>query len=236
MNQDTPLKADCARCVGLCCVAPPFTKGAEFAITKREGVPCPNLSADDRCSIHDRLRPAGFSGCAAYDCFGAGQTVTAQFGGRRVPEMFDIFHETRRRHELLWHLHEAQRYSDDPALQTAIDDVPHRRTVNELLLRVSAQVRGNGGRDLTGLDLAGKDMRRADLRNAMLFNACLIGTDLSHADLRGADLRAADPRGARLQDADLTGALFLTQMQIESALGNKRTKLPKSVTRPTFWR
>lgn len=230
------MRADCSQCVGLCCVAPPFSKGAEFGFTKKEGVACPNLLTDNRCTIHDRLRPAGFSGCAAYDCFGAGQAVTAEYGGVRVPEMFDVFHERRRRHELLWHLHEAQRYADDPALQAAIDDLPHRREVNELLLRVSSRVRGKGGRDLTGLDLAGKDMRREDLHNAMLFNACLIGTDLSHADLRGADLRSADVRGADLRGADLTGALFLTQMQVESARGNKSTKLPKSVSRPTFWR
>src|SRR5215472_18842759 len=64
------LQADCGRCFGLCCVAPAFAASAEFAFGKTAGKPCPNLRADFSCSIHDRLRPSGFGGCAAYDCFG----------------------------------------------------------------------------------------------------------------------------------------------------------------------
>ena len=55
------LRADCARCVALCCVAPEFTASADFAINKPAGQPCPNLRADFGCSVHNRLRPAGFS-------------------------------------------------------------------------------------------------------------------------------------------------------------------------------
>jgi hypothetical protein len=76
------LRADCARCAGLCCVAPAFVASTDFALDKEAGQPCPNLAPDFRCTIHDRLRQAGFPGCAAYDCFGAGQRVTqVTFGG-----------------------------------------------------------------------------------------------------------------------------------------------------------
>src|SRR5205823_14753122 len=111
----TALRADCSRCVGLCCVAPAFAASADFAIDKRAGQPCPDLHADFRCGIHDRLRQGGFPGCAAYDCFGAGQHVTeVTFGGRdwrRTPgiaeRMFAVFGVVRQLHELLWYLTEA---------------------------------------------------------------------------------------------------------------------------------
>ena len=80
------LRADCARCFGLCCVAPVFAASADFAVDKPAGQLCPNLQADFRCVLHDRLRQRGFPGCAAYDCFGAGQQVTpvpARRGDRR---------------------------------------------------------------------------------------------------------------------------------------------------------
>ncbi|HEU4784906.1 MAG TPA: hypothetical protein VFS83_16330, partial [Ktedonobacterales bacterium] len=70
------LRADCARCFALCCVAPTFAVSADFAINKRAGKPCPNLHSDFRCGIHTRLREKGFRGCAVYDCFGAGQKVS----------------------------------------------------------------------------------------------------------------------------------------------------------------
>jgi uncharacterized protein YjbI with pentapeptide repeats len=76
------LRADCERCFGLCCVAPAFSASADFAIDKDAGCPCPNLQADFRCAIHDRLRQRGFAGCTVYDCFGAGQKVAqVTFGG-----------------------------------------------------------------------------------------------------------------------------------------------------------
>ena len=77
------LRADCTRCFALCCVAPAFAASADFALDKPAGQPCPNLQQDLRCGIHAELRPRGFPGCTAYDCFGAGQQVSqVTFGGR----------------------------------------------------------------------------------------------------------------------------------------------------------
>ncbi len=109
------LRADCERCAGLCCVAPAFSASADFAIDKDAGQPCPNLQADFRCAIHNRLRQQGFPGCTVYDCFGAGQKVAqVTFGGqdwRRAPRtanrMFEVFAIMRQLHELLWYLTEA---------------------------------------------------------------------------------------------------------------------------------
>ena len=78
------LQPDCKNCQALCCVAPPFAQSGEFAISKEEGEPCPNLAGDYTCKIHDQLAEKGFSGCVKFDCFGAGQRVlNGQFKGQR---------------------------------------------------------------------------------------------------------------------------------------------------------
>lgn len=83
MNQDPSLRADCARCCGLCCVALAFDRSALFAADKAAGEPCRHLSGEDRCLIHARRAQRGYGGCVGYDCLGAGQLVTQDlFGGR----------------------------------------------------------------------------------------------------------------------------------------------------------
>jgi len=259
------LRADCARCFALCCVAPAFAASTDFAIDKPAGVPCPNLLPDFRCGIHDGLRGRGFSGCAVYDCFGAGQQVAqVTFGGRdwrRAPEtaprMFAVFAVMRQLHELLWYLTEALALpaarpvhaelraaldttegltNGTPDALLALDVAGHRHAVNVLLRRASDLARAGQRRlDRGGADLAGADLRRADLRGASLRGACLIRADLRGADLGLADLTGADLRGADLADADLSGALFVTQSQLDAAHGDAATRLPGSRRRPAHW-
>jgi hypothetical protein len=258
------LRADCSRCVGLCCVAPAFARSADFAIDKPAGVPCPNLAPDDRCGIHDRLRDRGFPGCVVFDCFGAGQHVTqGTFGGhswRESPElaasMFAVLPVMRQLHEILWYLAEAAGLPAAAALATEIDaarlrtetlaagsaaeltvlDVgAHRAAVGELLQRVSDLVRGPGGPDRRGADLMGKDLRRAGLAGASLRGAYLIGADLRGVNLRTADLLGADLRAADVRGTDLSCCLFLTQPQMTAARGDMSTRLPVGLERPAHW-
>lgn len=262
------LRADCANCFGLCCVALTLTRSADFAINKDAGKPCRNLQEDFRCGIHTRLRTEGFAGCTVYDCFGAGQKVSGgTFGGqdwRTAPEsaqqMFRVFPVVRQLHELLWYLTEAaglaparslhgeiRRSLDETDRLTRLDadalsdlDVAaHRDGVAALLGRTSELVRATAprkkkrshrGADLIGARLGGADLRGADLRGA-----CLIAADLAGADLRLADLIGVDFRDADLSGADLTGALFLTQSQLNAAKGNGATRLPSSLGRPAHW-
>jgi uncharacterized protein YjbI with pentapeptide repeats len=227
------LQADCARCAGLCCVAPSFAASADFAVDKPAGRPCRNLRPDFRCAIHADLRERGFPGCAVFDCFGAGQQVTqVSFGGRdwrREPEiatsMFAVFTVMRPLRELLWYLTEAlvlvdagplrdevrgalertERLTDaGPDELAALDATAYRREAGALLVRVSELVRA-GIRDRAP-DRAGADLIGARLRRADLHGACLRGAYLIGADLRGADLRSADLLGADLRAADLRGA------------------------------
>ena len=225
------LRADCGTCVALCCVAPSFTVSADFAIDKPAGVVCPNLAADDRCTIHERLRESGFPGCAAYDCFGAGQRVAT---GARTPELFAAFAAMRRRHELLWYLAEAAELADGAlhgdalaaadALERdaiAVDDVGRLLDRAAELARGGPPASDRAGADLIGRDLRHIDLRAADLRGAYLIRADLRGVDLALADIRSADLRGADLRGARLEHV-----LYLTRSQLGAADCDQATTVP----------
>ncbi|WP_314172464.1 pentapeptide repeat-containing protein [Streptomyces winkii] len=227
------LRADCANCSGLCCVALPFAASADFPVDKDAGQPCPNLQADSRCGIHARLRERGYSGCTVYDCFGAGQKVTWHtFAGhdwRDDPavarRMFDVFPVVRQLHELLLYLTEAESLPAarplHGALRSAREDITrvtygspdelagldvwsYRDRVNALLLRTSELVRA----ELPGRkrNHRGADLAGARLAGADLRGASLRGACAIAADLTGADLRLADLTGADLRDADLSGA------------------------------
>jgi len=263
------LRAECGRCVGLCCVAPLFVASAEFAVTKFAGDPCPNLAADNRCTIHDRLRERGFPGCVTYDCFGAGQRVSSElFPGvdwrtseAAASALFDAFELVRPLHELLWYLEAAialeaalplaQRLAaahaetdalvgrvGAPGAPGRIEVDLHRGAVAGLLREASALARApyaataldRRGADLGEADLRTLDLRGADLRGAEMLGADLRGVDLDLADVTGADLRAADLRGAQL-----SGALFVTGSQLESAIGDHATRIPRDLRRPTHW-
>ena len=229
------LRADCERCFGLCCVVPAFSVSADFAIDKAAGKPCPHLGAGFRCGIHRQLRPRGFPGCAAYDCFGAGQKVAqVTFGGRdwrRDPDtarqMFAAFPVMRQLHELLWYLAEALALPDAGPLHAelgralerterlaggradalvALDVSGFRQQVNALLVRASELARAGLGPQGSRADYRGADLTGADLTGASLRGASLRGARLLGADLTGADLTGADLTGADLRGADLTGA------------------------------
>ena len=259
------LRADCARCVGLCCVALPFTRSAEFAIDKPAGMPCRHLAGGDRCGIHPRLRSEGFAGCVTFDCFGAGQQVVqVTFGGRSWrdgPEvagpMFDAFATLRAVHEMRWYLTDADSRSLDADLAEEVAEAAERLAdtsawpadrlagldvdavrgeVGNLLARASTAIRtGLRGPNLRGRDLAGGDLRQQPLRGADLRGSLLIGADLRGVDLRLADLLGADLRGARLAGADLRDALFLTGPQLAAADGDGATRIPEGRSRPAHW-
>jgi len=128
----------------------------------------------------------------------------------------------------------------------SLDITRYRMPVNELLLETSKQVRNSlilemstvkntkkynyRGIDWIGKKLNGKDLRAVDLRGAYL-----IAADLENSDLRGADFIGADLRDANLSRANLSTSMFLTQMQINSAKGDKETKLPSYLQRPSHW-
>lgn len=182
---------------------------------------------------------------------------------RRAPgtaqRMVEVFPVMRQLHELLWYVTEALAL---PAARPVHDELRRalaridgltrgsaeslagldvnalRGEVNVLLLRAGELARAHlpgrrknhRGADLVGARLSGADLRGASLRGALLVAADLSGADLREADLIGADLRDADLGGA-----DLTGALFLTQAQVNAARGDTATVLPPALSRPAHW-
>ncbi|MER6038096.1 pentapeptide repeat-containing protein [Streptomyces sp. NPDC001835] len=228
------LRGDCAQCFGLCCVALPFTAGADFATDKPAGKPCSNLREDHRCGIHAGLREKGFAGCTVYDCFGAGQKVSRlTFGGQdwrtgsgeRARLMFEVFPVVRQLHELLRYLTEALGMEaarpvhaglrealertelltrGTPEELAGLDVAAHRQEVNVLLLRAGELARAGA---TGGAAQTGKGAKAGKNGKGGKRGAKdRRGADLIGARLRGADLRGASLRGAYLIAADLTGA------------------------------
>ncbi|GBF75095.1 hypothetical protein PA598K_03478 [Paenibacillus sp. 598K] len=359
---------DCERCFGLCCIALPFAKSADFSMNKASGEPCRNLQGDYRCGIHTQLRDRGLRGCTVYDCHGAGQYLSqVTFGGRsplahpeEAAQMYALLPVMQQLHEMLLYLGQAltlpaaaelERELREALAETeartqlsveallALDVAAHRASVGQLLRRVSVRVRsaalqasaGSGGGALRagsaggssraesvdgagrersadgeqrggsadgarrqaagnrpGTDDAGKrgrdagrermsgrgqatehgssgsrrqvaehgnsngrhrrqagralsgdyigaSLRGADLLGADLRGAFMIAADLRDADLRSADLLGADLRDADLRGADLRDSLFLTRLQVRSAKGDARTRLPAGLERPEHW-
>jgi hypothetical protein len=110
-------RADCARCEGLCCVSLPFDRSEAFSFEKAADVPCRYLLRTNRCRVHAELRERGLSGCANYDCYGAGQHITGKFLRRRswrddaafAKLVFEAFRSLKRLHELGALLERAER-------------------------------------------------------------------------------------------------------------------------------
>lgn len=128
---------------------------------------------------------------------------------------------------------------DSPAAQVTGSDIPALRArVGALLSSVSEAHRSPGrssrrlrpGAHLLGADLRGKDLSRFSLRGALL-----IAADLRRARMERTDLLGADLRDARLDDADLRAAIFLTQQQLDGAVGSSRTLLPVGLRHPEHW-
>ncbi|MCM3791404.1 pentapeptide repeat-containing protein [Domibacillus indicus] len=234
-SKKSHLRADCEHCFGLCCVALPYAKSADFAMNKDGGTPCQNLMADFYCGIHQNLRQKGFRGCAVYECFGAGQKVSqVTYKGaswREHPasakEMFDVFPIMQQLHEMLCYVEEALEWKETAPIQQELQeaardiealtqlspqailklDVPvHRARVNELLLRSSAYVRSQARSKKKSKAAGRKDFFGAKLKGADLKGADLRGAHFIAVDLRGADMRLTDLIGADFRDADLRGA------------------------------
>lgn len=270
------LRADCASCFGLCCVAFYFSAIDGFPADKAAGHPCINLQPDFRCGIHKTLTEQGFKGCTTYDCFGAGQKVSeVSFKGQdwrkntqAVRKMFQVFLVMEQLQELLWYLSEAQAIPMtgsfaseisamhgltekltflNPDALISLNVAEHRTKVDALLQKTSEMVRAAAARQnrrnlkkhkktSPRADLMAADLKHTDLYGANLRGALLIAADLRDNELVGTDVIGADFRDADIRGANLAASLFLTQAQVNSAKGDRNTKLPAWLIRPAHWK
>ncbi|MNH98720.1 Pentapeptide repeats (8 copies) [compost metagenome] len=262
------LQSDCVQCFGLCCVALPYAKSADFASNKEGGIPCRNLRPDHRCSIHEHLIDQGFHGCVSYECFGAGQHVSQEiFEGKdwrdhpeQAKEMFEVFPVVQQLFEMLNYINQAldleETHSIHNELQMVydatlslthlhpkeillLDVIAHRVVVNQLLLKTSELIRKDyfqsNRNSKIRKDYLGANLKGANLRGINFRGTLLIAANLRNADLRNVDFIGSDLRDADLSGADLTGSIFLTQAQVNSAKGNKATRLPRNLKVPAHW-
>lgn len=155
------LVSDCASCAALCCVATAFDASEDFAIDKPAGEVCPHLGDDCRCTIHGELAARGFTGCAIYDCHGAGPRVTRALAAASPRERDAAFLAMRVVHELVWLSSEAAKLCPHDDLRTELeheiasldaieparahdeDLAAHSRAVHALLRRVGDALLGD---------------------------------------------------------------------------------------------
>ncbi|WP_077622488.1 pentapeptide repeat-containing protein [Sediminibacillus massiliensis] len=227
------LKSNCTQCFGLCCVALPFAKSADFPFDKKGGEPCKNLCSNHLCSIHDTLKDRGFNGCITYECFGAGQHVSQfLYEGRSwrennecAEQMFSVFPIVQQLHEMLWYLKQALNTSEAVPIRSNLleiynktaqltskapeeildlDVTAHRKLVNEHLVETSKLYRADFLHNTRKIKVA--DYIGANLDGKDLRGEDLRGKLMIAANLKHSDLRKVDFIGADLRDANLRGA------------------------------
>ena len=184
---------------------------------------------------------------------------------KRAKEMYDVFLVMKSLHEFLWYLSDAFVHIEEkmlreqlqleikaiekltyeaPKILLAIDIEKKRDEVNGLLHQaskvISQKARAAHGitsplRPQTPFAWMGKDLRRKILVGADLSGTLLIAANLSGIDLTGANLIGADLRDTHLEGAHLEKALFLTQLQIDTAKGDAKTTLPPQLECPSHW-
>lgn len=237
LMDNSPLKnlsADCKNCFGLCCVALPYARSADFPIDKEGGVPCRNLESNNQCGIYQNLRTSGFKGCTVYECFGAGQKVSQLlYKGKdwrdhpeSALEMFAVLPVMHQLHEILYYLQEAllrdeaspiyqelqQAFTEtelltnqSPAAILEVDIPSHRANVNKLLLQTSDLVRSKVKKKKSNKKQL-QLMKRNDLIGEKLSRRDLKGTSVRGKLLLGSDLREADLRWCDFIGADMRDA------------------------------
>lgn len=261
---EATLRIGCDKCSGICCVALYCMKTDGFPENKEAGVPCKHLMSNFRCDIHSVLANKNMKGCLAYDCFGAGQKVTQSFypnedwktNSEKANEIFQVFMIVFQLHQMAWYLLESLPLVTDEHLKSVIDELitknkqmtsctsdeilhmnieEYRTSVNQVLKKVSGRIAVLHSNETDSKDCLGKNFRHANLDGRDFSMALMIAANLEGCSLRGTNFLGADIRDANIKDTDLSGCIFLTQMQINSAKGNSNTKLPTNLSRPSSW-
>lgn len=178
----------------------------------------------------------------------------------QAAQMMEVFLRVWRIHQTLWYLIEALALTEAREMKnelkglliklqtisgSSIEDIlafdlpRYGGRAGETLKQVCRCVSQAAGRkdeageqekELLGRKFQGKEARGRDFSMALMMAADLRGCDLQGTTFLGTDLRDAD-----LRDADLSDSVFLCQMQLNEARGNKNTKLPKWLKQPDHW-
>lgn len=85
-------------------------------------------------------------------------------------------------------------------------------------------------------DFLGRNFKDKDMRGLDLSTKLLIAANFNNCVFHGTNFLGADTRDADFSNADLRDAVFLSQGQINSAKGNRNTKLPQYLDYPVTWK
>lgn len=259
------LKIDCKNCSGLCCVSLYCTKTDGFPADKEAGIPCAYLNSDYGCNIHSKLSEKNYKGCIAYDCFGAGQRATQlcltngtwKTNPKQADIIFETFMTVFQLHQMLWYLVEAFQLTSDNKLKSTIDELiqeneqiaemlpencsktdlsAYRLKVNTVLKQISSAISISTSTSRhSDMMYLGKNFKKANLDGKDFSMSLMIASNFTGCSLKKTNFLGADIRDANVKDTDLSESIFLTQMQINSAIGNKNTRLPDNLSRPAAW-
>ncbi|MGL4762878.1 MAG: pentapeptide repeat-containing protein [Sarcina sp.] len=174
-------------------------------------------------------------------------------------EMFEVFLIARQLHEMLWYLNMAYDFESRKEQKVKIEEMidklnkltilspkeilsinieKYRDSINVLLKATSIEVSNKSkvkNKKVISKNNIAKNLSKENLRGADLSCSLLIAANLSNTDLTGANLIATDMRDTNIRGANLEKALFITQQQINATIGDSKTKLPSSITRPSYW-
>jgi hypothetical protein len=259
------LKIDCKNCSGLCCVSLYCSKTDGFPANKEAGTPCSYLDSDYGCNIHSILGEKNYRGCIAYDCFGAGQRATQlclskgtwKTNPKQADMIFETFMIVFQLHQMLWYLVEAFQLTSDNKLKSTIEELiqeneqmaeilpencsktdlsAYRLKVNTVLKQISSAIsRSTSTSRHSDMMYLGKNFKKANLDGKDFSMSLMIASNFTGCSLKKTNFLGADIRDANVKDTDLSESIFLTQMQINSAIGNKNTRLPDNLIRPAAW-
>ena len=248
-------KIDCEKCSGLCCVALFFSKSDGFPHDKIAGKPCQHLLSDYRCEVHHELNHRQLKGCLSYDCLGAGQITTHLYA-------IDDWHNPKIREEIfnvfmiVYHIQQSTYYLDEclqiPEASLYIEEghrllnikdnilsskefvyfdvVNYRKSINHILKSVISKITNKHYTDIVGKNFSGKNLDKTDFSMSLLIGANLEGCSLVNACFLGTDMR-----DVHIKNTDLSQCHFLTQAQINSAIGNQSTILPHHLSMPSSY-
>lgn len=115
---------------------------------------------------------------------------------------------------------------------------PFQNKTNHLLKIISQEIRMkfcSDNKTVYSQNYMGKSLKRRNFTGQDFSMSLLIAASLEQSNLYGVNFLGADMRDTDIKNTDLSHSLFLSQMQINSARGNKMTVLPPYLSKPSIW-
>ncbi len=174
-------------------------------------------------------------------------------------QMYKVFLIVWQLHQMLWYLVEASSLVSDSDIKSDIDALinenenitklspdeilnfdidKYKSKINNILRNVTKLVsNANNTKSINKktVDFIGKNLKKQNLDGRDLSMTLLIAANLEGCSLYGTNFLGADLRDANINNTDLSKSIFLTQGQINSAIGNKNTILPSYLSLPISW-